>query len=130
MNMYGTNYFVYWVTLDHTCLEEVGIKDGCKLYLASKTRTKSAGKKNVDQQKTSESVTAVGSTGPASQCTDVKYGKGGHFHSLLLKFLGNHFTEEDSLKLADDVFEVRTCVHVCMCMYVYMCACVHVYACV
>ena len=89
---------------DGTSLQDAKIKDGCRLFLAFKTR--GIAKKNVSQQSSQTSTKSSDTTPSSSQVSEVKYGEGGRFHSLLLEFLKSHFNEQDACKVADAVFKV------------------------
>ena len=129
---------------DGTSLQDAKIKDGCRLFLAFKTR--GIAKKNDSQQSSQTSTKSSDTTPSSSQTSEVKYGEGGRFHSLLLEFLKTHFNEQDACKVADAVFKVgaysaheiivcplyihNMCMYIhafCMCMWIYIhvCTCRH-----
>ena len=126
--------YAYGLSLpDGTSLQDAKIKDGCRLFLAFKTRGIA---KSFSKQSSQTSTKSPETMPLSSQVSEVKYGEGGRFHSLLLEFLRSHFNEQDACKVADAVFkvsahnahEIKVCLlyihNICMYMHVLcMCCC-------
>lgn len=88
-----------WFPLDDSLLKDTPVKDGSRLYLASKT----AAKKPSSSQPSSIHPQANGRIGenPASS-----QGHSGRFHTLLHQFLMKYFSNEEAAQVVHLASEV------------------------